>query len=572
MNNKNIALLLILFFSITFFAQKKYPKDYFQNPVDIPIILAATFGELRTNHFHAGIDIKTQKREGFNILAAAEGYVSRIKIQHWGYGKAIYITHPNGYTSVYAHLQKFSPEIEAYIKNNQYNKESYTIHLFPQKNQLKVKKGATIAFSGNSGGSSGPHLHFEIRDSKTEKIINPLLFGIEVRDTKKPNIVSAYVYPIDDFSQINQSNIKQKLSITRLPNGNLVAGKIFASGNIGFGIKAFDRLNGAMNKNGIYKLEAFVNKEKIYQHTLETFSFTEGKYVNLLIDYEHHYKKRERIQQCFIVPHNKLNIYSKVINEGTVFIQNGMTYSIDIVASDIKGNKAILTIPVQGKDQKIVFETAQKKTPYHFKRELFNQVKKANVTLAIPKYSFYKDVTDFDFSVTKGVVKVHDKSIPLHKSFTLSFDVSEYPKLEQKKLFIGRVNSKGYVNSYASTKRKENKLYTSTKTLGKYKLATDLKKPTIVPINFKNGQTLTNFRFLKVRIKDDLTGIKSYRATIDGQWILMEYEPKTKTLTYDFNDSKYRSLPKINKHQLKIVVSDYVNNTNTYISTFYKKK
>ena len=570
-NLKFITLIFMLFLSINHYSQQKYPKNYFQNPIDIPIVLAATFGELRTNHFHAGIDIKTQRREGFDVLAAADGYVSRIKIQHWGYGKAIYITHPNGYTTVYGHLQKFAPEIEDYVKHNQYNKESYTIQLFPQANQLKVKKGETIAYSGNTGGSTAPHLHFEIRDSKTSNIINPLLFGIEVPDTKKPTIQSAYVYPLDDFSQINQANIKQKLNITLQSNGDLIADKIYASGYIGFGVKAFDRLDDAMNKNGLYKLELFVNQEKIYQHKVVTFSFAEGKYVNLLVDYPHFIKKRERIQKCFIVPNNKLDIYDDIVNNGEILIQDGLTYNIKIVASDIKGNQTTLTIPVQGKEQDITFKKEIKNLPYHFNRAVFNKVSLKNVTLAIPKYSFYKD-TDFDFSVNKGIVKVHDKTIPLNKSFTLSFDVSEYPKAEQKKLFIGRVNSKGYVTSFSNTKRKENKLYTVTRTLGKYKLASDTKKPSITPKNFKNGQWLTNYHFLKVKIKDDLTGIKSYRATIDGYWILMEYEPKTGILTYNFNDSKYHSFTKTAKHQLKIVVSDYVNNTNTYIATFYRKK
>jgi len=338
---------------------------------------------------------------------------------------------------------------------------------------------------------------------------------------------------------------------------------------IGFGIKSFDRFNAAMNKNGLYKLELFVNKEKVYQHKVETFSFAEGKYINLLVDYDHYYNKRERIQQCFIVQNNELSIYDNIVNNGNIFIQNGLSYTIDIVASDINGNKTTLTIPVQGKEQEIVFEKPANITPYYFKREVFNKANSGIVSIAIPKKSFYQDIY-FDFSYDNGIAKVHNGSVPLHKPFTLSFDVSEYPIVEQKKLFIGKVNSKGYV-SYNNTKRKENKLYINTKSLGNYKLASDTEKPTITPVNFKNGQWISNYKYLKVKLKDNLSGIKNYRATINGEWILMEYEPKTRILTYDFKDYKYKSLSTTSKHLLKIVVSDKLNNTKTYIATFYRK-
>ncbi|MEE9349868.1 MAG: M23 family metallopeptidase [Flavobacteriaceae bacterium] len=566
---KRIALIILILSSTIGYSQKKYPQNYFQNPLEIPVILAATFGELRSNHFHAGLDLKTQKKEGLNVLASANGYVSRIKIQHGGYGKALYVTHPNGYTTVYAHLKKFSPEIEQYVKRNQYNKESYTIQLYPQANQLSVKKGNTIAFSGNTGGSTAPHLHFEIRDSSA-KIINPMHFGIGAKDSKNPTIFGAYAYSLDDFSQVNQSNKKQKLHFSIQKNGELLANSIEASGVIGFGVKAFDRLDAAMNKNGIYKLELFVNNEKTYQHQLETFSFAEGKYVNLLVDYPHYFKNKSRIQKCFIVPNNKLSIYKNVINDGNIFIQNGLTYTIKIIASDFEGNKTTLIIPVKGKEQEIITQEDTKTTSHHFKRSVFNKVSEGDVSLAIPKYSFYKDL-DFDFSYKNGIATIHNGSVPLHKSFTLSFNTSNYTLAEQKQLFIGRVYKNGYV-SYTSAKRKENKLYVKTKRLGNYKLASDIKKPTITPKGFKNGQWLTNFRYLKVKIKDDLSGIKSYRATIDGRWVLMEYESKTGILKYDFNDGKISSKTKGAKHTLKVVVSDNVNNTKTYIATFYRKK
>src|SRR5690554_1424403 len=198
-------LLAFLLMSPLVFAQKNHPKDYFVSPMDVPLHMSGTFGELRNNHFHSGIDFKTQQREGQNVLAAAEGYVSRIKVSTWGYGKALYITHPNGYTTVYAHLQKYSPEIEAYVKKRQYYQKSFEVEFFPGASDLKVTQGQLIGLSGNSGGSGGPHLHFEIRDSKTENIINPLFFGFDklITDTKKPILNHVTVYPLGENSVAN---------------------------------------------------------------------------------------------------------------------------------------------------------------------------------------------------------------------------------------------------------------------------------------------------------------------------------------------------------------------------------
>ena len=233
-------LSLFLVFSLFVTAQNNYPQDYFSNPLDIPLVLSGTFAELRSNHFHSGLDIKTQQRTGLKVKATANGFVSRIKVSHFGYGKALYITHPNGYTSVYAHLQKFSPDIEAYVKQYQYENESYEIELFPKAEDLLVTKDNLVAYSGNSGGSGGPHLHFEIRD-KQERPMNPMLFGIDIKDSSNPVIKSIYAYPLDKNSYINKSNTKQKLRLTPLKSGDYSAENVEAIGNIGFAVGTFNR-------------------------------------------------------------------------------------------------------------------------------------------------------------------------------------------------------------------------------------------------------------------------------------------------------------------------------------------
>ena len=555
---------LFFFIFLTVFSQDKYPKDYFQNPMDIPMYLSGTFGELRSNHFHSGLDIKTQQKEGFKVFAAAEGYVSRIKIQHFGYGKALYISHPNGYTTVYAHLKKYSDKIEAYIKKHQYEKESFEIQLYPETTELKLEKGEVIAYSGSTGGFVGPHLHFEIRDSSARPI-NPMFFGITVNDDNRPIINTLIAYPLDDFSQINQSNIPLQIPFKSLGKGSLLADKITASGTIGFGVNTFDRLNGAMNKNGIFSLEMSVNGEKIYSHVVEKFSFAESKQINLLLDYERYGKLNQRIQRCFVQPSNKLSIYRGVKNRGYITINDGMTYTVEIIAKDFKGNERKLKIPILGKNESITIPKENMVTQYPIIAKEFNRFTKEGVTIAFPKNTFYNDFY-MDFKVEDGKATIHEKTVPLDNKYTLTFDVSSYTADEKKKLFIAGYNNKGYPR-YNKTYKKERTFYTTTKNLGIYTLLTDTKKPSLKLSNFKKDQWLSNYRKIVLKVTDDLSGLKSYRGEIDGQWILLEYNPKHSTLTYDFSDRKLTS----GKHTLKVIVVDNVNNTNILETTFYRK-
>lgn len=563
--NIRIFSIFLLTFS-TIHAQDKYPTDYFQNPLDIPMYFAGTFGELRSNHFHSGVDIKTQQKEGFKVFAVGDGYVSRIKVSHWGYGKALYVTHPNGYTSVYAHLKKYSDKIEAYIKKHQYKKESFEIQLYPTSTDLQLEKGEIIAYSGATGGFVAPHLHFEIRDSNARPI-NPMYFGITIKDDKKPSINVLMAYPLDDFSQINQSNIPLQIPFKQVNNGNLLADKIYASGTIGFGVNVFDRLNGALNKNGIVSLEMLVNGERKYKHVLEKFSFAESKYLNLLIDYERYATLKQRVQRCFVEPKNILSIYKDVKNHGYLTIEDGLTYNVEIIAKDFIGNQKKLVIPIIGKTDSIKIHKEDNTTPYPIKSEEFNKYSKEGVTVAFPKNTFYNDFY-LDFDIKDGKASIHEKkTVPVHSKFTLTFDVGSYTSEEKKKLFIAKYNSKGYP-SYSSTVKKETTFYTRTKTLGKYALLTDNEKPKIKNYNFVKEQWLTNYKKLVLKTSDDLSGIKSYRGEIDGQWILLEYSPKHKTLTYDFSDRKLVGA----KHQLKVIVKDNLGNTNILETTFYRKK
>jgi len=548
-------------------SQEKYPKDYFRNPLDIPIIFAGTFGELRSNHFHSGVDIKTQQRNGLKVYATADGYVSRIKVSLWGYGKAIYIRHPNGFTSVYAHLSKYGDGIEEYVKKIQYKKEKYqTGNIFPKANQIPVKKGQVIAFSGSTGGFVAPHLHYEIRSTKTEKVINPMLFGLTPKDTKAPLFSKLLVYPLSENARINRSNKKTILSFKKIKEHHFTTNQISASGTIGFGVKVFDQLNDALNKNGIYSLEMLVNGKRVYYHDLETFSFSESKYINLLIDYPYYATYKNKLQKTHKVAKNRLSIYKDLIENGKITIQKGLNYTVKIIAKDFMNNTSSIKIPIVGRETNPIFTAIKDTTAYKIIASNFQKFTQKNITVAFPKNTFYEDIY-LDFTVENNITKIHQPTIPLHKKYTLTFDVSSYSDSEKKQLYIANVNRKKYP-SYQNTKKKENKFYITTKTLGKYTLLSDKTKPKITLVSFKNNQWISNNTTLKVKISDTGSGIKQYRATIDGKWILMEYNLKKRLLTYTFSDKKLVG----SKHIFKISVSDNVSNTNTLSATFYRKE
>lgn len=559
-------LIFLLLFPLAISAQDtRYPQDEFRAPLDIPLILAGTFGELRSNHFHSGIDIKTQQRQGLPVYAIGDGTVTRIKVALWGYGKVLYVAHPNGYTSVYGHLQKFSPKIEEYIKKIQYNKKSYEVEAFPEYGEIKLEKGEIIAYSGNTGGSSGPHLHFEIRSSISEKPTNPLLYGLEVRDATNPTLLGLYGYPLSENAQLNQSATKTQINFTKQKDGSFLADKVTALGTIGFGFVGFDRQDLAANKNGVYSVRQLVNGQVYTDYDFESFSFAETRYINTLIDYDHFGKYRQRIQKCFKSPGNHLSIYNTLVNDGKIKVNEGLSYTVEILIHDLEGNLTKLVIPVEGKKQILKIKDETPKTENYIIAKRPNNFDLGIAKVYFPANTFYENFY-MDLKEGTDTVMIHNNRVPAHKNFTLTFDVSKYTAKERKQLFIARLD-KDLKPSYTSTYKRGNTFSTRTRYLGTYTLAKDTIAPTIRTKNFKNKQWLTNYKYLSLLISDDLSGIDTYSATLNGEWILMEYEPKTRTLTYNFDDKI------LDKKQclLKVNVKDNVGNSTTYEVTFFRK-
>ncbi|MFV0247926.1 MAG: M23 family metallopeptidase [Tenacibaculum sp.] len=557
--------LILLLLGLLSFSQSPYPKNYFGMPLEIPLSLSGTFGELRNNHFHSGLDIKTSNKQGLPVYATADGYVSRIKIGQYGFGKTLYLSHPNGYTTVYAHLQKFTNSVQKYVKKVQYEKEKYNIgNLFLKSGVFTVKKGDLIAYSGNTGSTKGPHLHFEIRDTKTKKVINPLHFGFAVKDTIIPSVQKLLAYPLSPDASVNYFAKKAVLELKQVRAGKYTTKVINASGIIGFGVEVFDKLNGEPNKNGIYSLEMKVNGNRVYYHVVTSFSFAESKYINLLIDYPYYKKYKTRVQKTHKVAASKLSLYQDLINNGKIEIKEKHNYLVEIICSDFNKNKTRITIPVKGVKSNMHFKQIDT-TQYKIKASAFNKFTIKNMSVAFPKNSFYEDCF-IQLSFKNGLAKIHNPSIPLNKKYTLSFEISHLSEKQKQQLYIANVDNQKYTR-YIASKKKNNKIYAAVNSLGSYTLLYDDEKPEIKPVNFSNKQWVSKNKTLKVSIKDNQAGIDNYRATINGKWILMEYNHKKGVLTYDFEDKKLIG----SSHIFKIVVSDKVGNINSLSINFFKK-
>lgn len=552
------------FISLSIAAQDKYPKDYFRSPLDIPIQLSGNFGELRPNHFHAGFDLKTNQKEGLNVYAAADGYVSRIKISSGGYGKAIYITHANGYTTVYGHLQKATGAIEKKIIELQYAEKSYEIEAFFKPGEIPVKKSDIIAFSGNTGGSEGPHLHFEFRDNKTEKIINPLFFGLEIKDTKKPIVSNLMAYPIDSESTVNQSKRPVALNLSLQQDGTYVSEKVSAKGKIGFGIIASDLDDVSYNPNGVYKTKLTNNGKDIFGYEFDEMVFDEGRYVNAFIDYERYKKMHNRVQKLFMKEKYGFSNIKSNGNNGIIEVAPNYSDSVRVEVSDYKGNTTKIQVPVSYSDQKILVPADDKTTKYFVKSKSDTNFEKDNVSVFFPVNTFYEDFY-MNFDVRNKTLFLHEDIVPAHTNFTITFEDKESSAEDKKKMFIATVN--GTKLGFLYTKLQDNTFTAKARNLGQFKLAKDTVAPKISIAKPIQDKWITAQKSIVITISDDFSGIKSYNGYINDKWVLFEYESKLRRLTHVFDDALLEG-----KNNLKLVVTDNVGNSTIFETQFNRSQ
>ncbi len=563
--NRLLFLVISFLWFVNLSAQKEYPINYFRSPVDYRILLSGTFGELRSNHFHSGIDIKTDGIIGKNVYAIADGYIARISVSGTGFGKALYIKHPNGYTSVYGHLHQFSDTIAKYVKKQQYKRERFGIGLYPPAEMFVVKKGDIIAQSGNSGGSDGPHLHFEIRDSGTEFPINPLLFGIRAKDDIRPKITGFRLYPLNEKSRIEGKNriLEKKIQGSGVKNRLKRNDTIEVSGSIGFGIKTYDLLNDTYNRNGVYSIKLWIDSNLIYSHRLEKFSFAETKYINSLIDYSEYIENRQRFQRSIVDPGNKLSIYDEVINNGVYDFTDSAYHQFVYELKDVSGNTSKLTGVLKSTPNMDTATYARSQKVHWFDFDKNNEFKADGIALSFKKGSFYCSF-DFEYEVAKSPVDsysklhhIHTRKFPVHKAFEIRIRTDSLAPGLQVKALIAKIVDKEI--EAVGGAYKDGFVVGSSASFGDFTIVVDTINPEISALNIHNGKKISGYKHISFEIKDEFSGISSYRGTLNGAWILMEYDPKNDKLIYQIDDRMKKG-----KNQIRLEVKDAKENLAVY--------
>lgn len=572
-------LTLVAAFSISFNTPQQgthiYPQGFFQSPVGHSLRIAGTFGELRPNHFHAGIDISPAKSGSAEpIYAAAEGYVSRIKISSTGYGNALYIAHPNGFTTLYAHLLDYADIIEDFVRTEQYKSEKFDIDITLQTNQLPIAKGQQIGLMGTTGASLGVHLHFEIRDSQTEEVINPFLFGIMPADNIAPTMQGLKMYLLDEKNEVLETRF---VSLSRQGNTYMVAGDTLSinAPKVAFALKTFDTHNGESGTNGVYSIETQRDGATIHHFKAERFRFDESRYLNAHIDYEEHLSRKTMLNRLWRMAGNQLSMYESEVNAGIIGVQ-AQSAKINVTSKDLHGNAATLVFFVKQNAYQAPLSNAAKNSNYQYVLPVNQEsvIKNNDLVAYFPKNTLYENLyMRYQMSDERGngqtfssVHHLHDYKTPAHAAFKVGIMPTNLPDNLRSKAYIAYCrNDAAYIYSFGGKWDSLGYLVANANRFGNFCVMTDLTPPNVAPISMPDRISPDGgFSFRATDNIDNLDGDDIYfRATIDGKWALMEFDRKNNLLRLRLENRWDEG-----KHDFKLVVTDHKGNEKVIEKSF----
>jgi murein DD-endopeptidase MepM/ murein hydrolase activator NlpD len=541
------VMFVAFFFALSAHAQEIVP------PLDIPLFLSGNFGELRSNHFHSGIDFKTQGVTGIPVKAVKAGYISRINVSPYGYGRVVYIDHPDGTTTVYGHLDHFAPKIETAVRDSQYLKESFSVYLNFTPETFPLKQGEMFAYSGNTGSSGGPHLHFEIRTTSSDTPLDAIpAFKNKLKDNRPPEIREIRVFPQAGKGIVNGSAENQSFKIITDKEGKqTLSSPIKAWGDIGLGVKAYDRMDETSNIYGVREIMLKVNGEVIYHSVIDSFSFNDTRYLNSFIDWKEWRASQSFFMKSFIDPGNYFNIYRSP-HKGIVHISEEKNYPVEYILKDIYDNTSVLTFNITGQTDSIP-QPVNEGLLFVYNR--YNEYRGKGIELSVPAKNLYTNVylkidTTWNYSPFAPLYSLGERT-PLHNSCPLSLKIPNDTYPDKSKYGIVAVYGRGA--SWLGGEYENGKIATQIRELGAFSVTIDTIPPVITPI--QPAKWAANRRIV-FKISDNLSGIASYKGILGGQFILFEYDAKTQSLFYRYDDKRMVK----NAHSLKLTLVDGVGN------------
>ena len=548
---KRITLFFVLLLTaqILVFAQK-YPY-----PMEIEVKIAASFAEMRDNHFHMGLDMSTFNQENKPIHAVADGYVSRVSVSPYGYGRAVYINHPDGHTTVYGHMNAFCGEIDKAVRKAQYEKESFNVDLTFAPDEIPVKKWDVIALSGNTGGSQAPHLHFEVRDTETELALNPLAFMVDIPDNVKPEVSGIKVYATNDTSQVSLLCKDKYFPILQIQNKT-----INVYGQIGLGADVIDRFITGSNRCGVVNTRLYDNGKLIFESNLDSISFDDTRYINSYFDFADRKKNSRYVQKSFIDTYNQLrNVYKTC--KSNITVNEGETHRIKYEFRDFKGNLQVLEFSLLGK--KSPTATPRTHTGYLVKADSDWTLEAHGFHVLIPRMTTYRnEYIPVIVDTTNNKVTVGNTTIPAHTAFKVRMPIKPEYLQHKDKVFAIHANEKGRTK-FVSSEIHGDSILIKSREFGTFSLGLDTVPPTATSRN--TSRYLRSIHMISVSPSDNLTGITDWDAYIDNEWKPFEYDYKKNRLIAYVKDLNLTA----GKHQLVMKLYDAVGNEGVFKWDFW---